>query len=137
MAVAAGASPPSSSTWCEGGRKEGYGSARVRAGRRRPPGVVLRLRLAPAPPDEVAVLSTGDLGDEWLHTTAALAGRLDPATRQSLVDRREAVLDELERRDPDGFTRWLAAAPTRGSNPADFVRGGPARRGPVADTDAA
>ena len=115
---------------------------RVRAARRRggtapTPGVLLRLPLAPVEPDEVAALTTGDLGDEWLHTTAALAGRLDPATRQSLVDRREAVLDELERRDPDGFARWLAAAPTRGSNPADFVRGGPARRGPVADTDAA
>jgi hypothetical protein len=97
---------------------------------------VLRLPVAQPAPEEVAVLSTGDLGDEWLQTTAALAGRLDPRTRQSLVDRREAVLDELERRDPDGFTRWLAAAPTQGSNPADFVRGGPARRGPVADTDA-
>ena len=109
----------------------------ARGGMAPTPGVLLRLPLAPVEPDEVAVLTTGDLGDEWLHTTAALAGRLDPATRQSLVDRREAVLDELERRDPDGFTRWLAAAPTRGSNPADFVRGGPARRGPVADTDAA
>ena len=107
-------------------------------GRTAPPsGVVLRLPVAPTAPDEVAALATGDLGDEWLQTTAALAGRLDPVTRQSLVDRREAVLDELERRDPDGFARWLAAAPTRGSNPADFVRGGPARRGPVADTDAA
>jgi hypothetical protein len=100
-------------------------------------GVVLRLPVAPSAPEEVAVMSTGDLGDEWLLTTAALTGRLDPAIRQSLVARREAVLDELERRDPDGFTRWLADAPTRGSNPADFVRGGPARRGPVAGTDAA
>jgi hypothetical protein len=99
-------------------------------------GVVLRLPVAPTAPDEVTVLSTGDLGEEWLQTTAVLAGRLDPAMRRTLVDRREAVLDELERRDPDGFARWLAAAPTRGSNPADFVRGGPARRRPVADTDA-
>jgi hypothetical protein len=98
---------------------------------------VLRLPVAPSAAGEVEVLSTGDLGDEWLYTTAALAGGLDPATRQSLVHRREAVLDELERRDPEGFLRWLAAGPTPGSNPADVVRGGPARRGPVADTDAA
>jgi hypothetical protein len=118
------------------GRKSGAGLSAM--GRTAPsPSVVLRLPVAPSAPDEVAVLATGVLGDEWLQTTAALAGRLDPATRQSVVDRREAVLDELERRDPDGFARWLAAAPTRGSNPADFVRGGPARRGPVADTDAA
>ena len=82
-------------------------------------------------------MTTQALGDEWLHTTAALAGPLDPAARQSLVARREEALDELERRDPDGFAQWLMAGSTRGSDPADFVRGGPARRGPVADTDAA
>jgi hypothetical protein len=85
----------------------------------------------------VAALSTRALGEEWVRTTAALAGRLAPAARQALVARREEALDELERRDPDGFGRWLAAAPTLGSDPADFVRGGPAQRGPVADTDAA
>ena len=85
----------------------------------------------------VTVLTTEALGDEWLHTTAALAGPLDPAARQSLVTRREEALDELERRDPHGFAQWLIAGSTRGSDPADFVRGGPARRGPVADTDAA
>jgi hypothetical protein len=83
----------------------------------------------------VAALSTRALGQEWVRTTAALAGRLSPAARASLVGRREEALDELERRDSDGFARWLVAGP--GSDPADFVRDGPARRGPVADTDAA
>jgi hypothetical protein len=83
----------------------------------------------------VAALSTRALGEEWLRTTAALAGRLSPAARASLVGRREEALDELERRDPDGFARWLVADPA--GDPADFVRGGPAQRGPVADTDAA
>ncbi|TFV90601.1 hypothetical protein [Blastococcus sp. CT_GayMR16] len=85
----------------------------------------------------VGALTTRALGDEWLRTTAALAGRLDPAARQSLVARREEALDELERRDPDGFARWLAAGPTPASDPAEFVRGGPVQHGPVADTDAA
>lgn len=85
----------------------------------------------------VRELTTQALGDEWLHTTAALAGPLDPAARHSLVARREEALDELERRDPQGFAQWLMAGSTRGSDPADFVRGGPARRGPVAGTDAA
>lgn len=83
----------------------------------------------------VSVLSTRALGEEWLRTTAALAGRLSPAARASLVGRREEVLDELERRDAEGFARWLLAG--AGSDPAEFVRGGPAQRGPVADTDAA
>ena len=98
----------------------------------------------PAPPAHVdqfllpvTALTTRALGDEWLRTTAALAGRLAPAAQQTLVARREEALDELERRDPDGFARWLAAGATAESDPADFVRGGPARRGPVADTDAA
>jgi hypothetical protein len=85
----------------------------------------------------VRLLTTRALGDEWLDTTVALAGRLDPAARQSLVTRREEALDELERRDPEGFARWLAAGPTRATDPADFVRGGPVHPGSVADTDAA
>ena len=104
---------------------------------------VLRLAVEPPPARPagdsrmlpVAALSTRALGQEWVRTTAALAGRLSPAARASLVGRREEALDELERRDPDGFARWLVAGP--GSDPADFVRDGPARRGPVADTDAA
>jgi hypothetical protein len=104
---------------------------------------VLRLAVEPPPARPagdsrmlpVAALSTRALGQEWVRTTAALAGRLSPAARASLVGRREEALDELERRDPDGFARWLVAGP--GSDPADFVREGPARSGPVADTDAA
>jgi len=85
----------------------------------------------------VWTLPTSALGQEWLDTTAALAGRLEPAARQALVARREETLDELERRDPHGFARWLAVGPTGGSDPAGFVRGGPVHDGPAADTDAA
>jgi hypothetical protein len=95
-----------------------------------PAGAAGDSRLLPVP-----ALSTRALGEEWLRTTAALNGRLSTAARASLVGRREEALDELERRDPDGFARWLVAGPA--SDPADFVRGGPAPRGPVADTDAA
>ena len=80
----------------------------------------------------VAGLSTAALGDEWVHTTAALAGPLAPSVRRAIVERREAALDELERRDPGGFARWMAGGPEPGSDPAQFVRGGPA-----ADTEAA
>jgi hypothetical protein len=74
----------------------------------------------------VTELPTGALGHEWLRTTAALAGRLEPAARESIVQRRQEALDELERRDADGFARWLAAGPAPGSNPAEFVNGEPA-----------
>jgi hypothetical protein len=70
----------------------------------------------------VEQLTTRALGQEWVCTTAALAGRLEPVVRASLVRRREDTLDELERRDPDGFARWLAAGPLPGSDPADWMR---------------
>jgi hypothetical protein len=85
----------------------------------------------------VTTLTTEALGQEWTRTTAVLAGRLDPAARQAVVLRREETLDELERRDPAGFTRWLMAGSTLGTDPAAFVRGGPVPGGTVADTDAA
>jgi hypothetical protein len=69
----------------------------------------------------VAQLPTSALGSEWLRTTSALAGRLQPAARASIVRRRQETLDELERRDPAGFARWIAAGPAPGSNPAEFV----------------
>lgn len=80
----------------------------------------------------VSGLSTAALGDEWVHTTAALSGPLAPSVRRAIVERREEALDELERRDPVGFARWMAAGPEPASDPAQFVRGGPA-----ADTEAA
>jgi hypothetical protein len=84
----------------------------------------------------VAVLSTSALGREWLRTTTALADGLQPAARAALVQRRQEALDELERRDPDGFARWLSAGADRGSDPAQFVRGD-VRGDQAAGTDAA
>jgi hypothetical protein len=78
------------------------------------------LESSPAP---VALLSTCVLVSEWSRTTAALASRLEPAARQLVVRRRHEVLDELERRDPAGFARWLAAGAAEQSDPATFVRG--------------
>jgi hypothetical protein len=58
-----------------------------------------------------------------VHGTAALPGRLNPSVRQEVVRRRADVLDELERRDPIGFARWLTAERGLRNDPADFVRG--------------
>jgi hypothetical protein len=72
----------------------------------------------------LATVPTAELGREWSRTTAALAGGLDPGTRQSIVRRPREALDELEWRDPAGFSRWLAQGPDGGSDPADFVGAG-------------
>jgi hypothetical protein len=69
----------------------------------------------------VAQLPTSALGSEWRRTTVALADPLDPTTRHAVVQRRQETLDELERRDPIGFTRWLAVEPSPASDPARFV----------------
>ncbi len=73
----------------------------------------------------VATLSTAALGREWVNTTTALAGRLHQSARQSIVRRRQETLDELERRDPDGFARWLAEG-SLDSDPARYLGEGPA-----------
>lgn len=71
----------------------------------------------------VSGLPTSALGREWLRTSSALAGRLQPGARESIVRRRQQTLDELERRDPAGFARWIAGGPAPGSDPAQFVHG--------------
>jgi hypothetical protein len=70
----------------------------------------------------VSLLGTSELGNEWLRTTSALASPVEPATREQIIKRRQEALDELERRDPAGFARWLAAGAARDSDPASFVR---------------
>jgi hypothetical protein len=90
--------------------------------------------LLPLPPP-VTMMTTHALGREWLRTTEVLDGRLRPVVREAVVLRRQDTLDELERRDPAGFARWLAAAP--GSDPAEYIGGPAIPGGPAAETDAA
>ena len=88
---------------------------------------------APAPswpgerrPAPVSGMSVPALGEEWVRSSAELARVRDLRTRQELVRRRQEALDELERRDPAGFTRWLEDGATVDSDPAAYVSGGPA-----------
>lgn len=67
-------------------------------------------------------LTTQALGREWLRTTALLGGALLPEDRAALVRRRQEALDELERRDPEGFGRWLSVGGPE-ADPADYVQG--------------
>ena len=98
----------------------------VRSARRR------RTPLAPVVPLHgtdagwARALSVPALGQEWLRTSAALPSTREPLARQELVRRRQEALDELERRDPAGFARWLADGATVDSDPAAYVSGDPA-----------
>jgi hypothetical protein len=93
--------------------------------------------IGPSAVRPVTELSTEELGREWLAGTAALAGQLEAATRTALVRRRQDALDELERRDPDGFLRWLTTGPVLDRDPAPFVRGRRTAGESPAGTDAA
>jgi hypothetical protein len=111
--------------WLLKGIRRRSGGAAVVAPARPGPGAVPKpLPGRPDPsPLPVSLLPTPTLGTEWVRSTAALAGRLEPATRQEIVRRRGEALDELERRDPTGFARWLTADRGMQSDPAAFVRG--------------
>ena len=85
-------------------------------------GTVVPLTGAGAP---VGSMTVQDLGREWLRTSAALAQLRSPVARQALVARRQESLDELERRDPVGFARWLDAGATVDSDPARYVNSDP------------
>jgi hypothetical protein len=95
----------------------------------------LRAALPPAPAAQE--LSTAALVEEWVRTGAALQGQVEPGLRQALAVRRGQLLDELERRDPAGFTRWLAAGPLGSTDPAGYLRSEPPRADPSAAPEAA
>ncbi|WP_448621300.1 hypothetical protein [Geodermatophilus sp. URMC 65] len=98
----------------------------VRSSPRTPASAVARDRQPAAPLPPVSSLPTEALGQEWVRTTAALSGPLDARTREAIVVRRQQTLDELERRDPDGFARWLSGLPLAGSDPSGDLKHGDA-----------
>ena len=101
----------------------------VRAGRAAQRATVVPLGGTAGAP--VRALSVEALGREWLRSSAALARPAGPLARQALVERRQEALDELERRDPAGFARWLAEGPTVDSDPARYIVGDPRRGVPT------
>jgi uncharacterized membrane protein YphA (DoxX/SURF4 family) len=106
--------------WRDGARARGATPV-TEAGNPAP--VLASSSLGPLQPP-VSLLGTADLGLEWLRTTSALASAVESAARQQIIERRQETLDELERRDPAGFARWLAAGAAGDSDPATFVRAG-------------
>jgi hypothetical protein len=54
-------------------------------------------------------LSIEELCGVWCETSTTLARGAGPRDRQAVAEVRRICLDEFERRNPDGFRRWLDA----------------------------
>jgi hypothetical protein len=68
-----------------------------------------------------------DLDDQalclaWRNTEVALRASRAAAHRLRLARLREAILDELQRRSPEGFDAWLARSALAPGDPLPFVR---------------
>lgn len=73
-----------------------------------------------APPD---LDSMGDaaLCMAWRASFIALQQQLHHETRVRVVERRQQYLDELERRNPAGFTAWMTSGPRAAGDPSRYI----------------
>lgn len=70
-------------------------------------------------------LTTEQLCRAW-RTSFVLLDRTDDSEARTLLSTvRRRYLDELERRDPDGFERWMAAGARAASDPTRYISGTP------------
>ena len=77
---------------------------------------------APQPPRfTLDQLSTSELCRAWRRSYWALLDEPEGVGRCAIVRVRQAMLDELERRDADGFSRWLKAGARAGSDPGRYL----------------
>ena len=75
----------------------------------------------PSPVPLPANLSTPQLCVAWQRTYFLLLDLPTAARRSEVVALRERLLDEIEHRDPVGFTRWLTRGPRAGSDPGRYL----------------
>ena len=75
----------------------------------------------PPPPLTLEALSTPELCLAWRRSYLALLDVTSYPARWQIVRQRECLLDELERRDPDGFTCWLDSGASAGSDPGRYL----------------
>jgi hypothetical protein len=66
-------------------------------------------------------LSTPERCSAWRRSYFALLDVPEGPGRCEIVRIRERLLDEIERRDRDGFTRWLETGARAGSDPGRYL----------------
>ncbi|NUR09426.1 MAG: hypothetical protein HOQ22_13470 [Nocardioidaceae bacterium] len=96
----------------------GAAASRLPMSRPRP----LRVGRRPAG-DRVADLTTPELVAAWRRSYVELASDVAPGHVEEVVTRRQRYIDEIERRHPAGFRRWLESGPRAGGDPSSFLEG--------------
>ena len=74
-----------------------------------------------SPAVRLRAMSTEGICVAWQRSYWRLLDRPPGSRPLAVVRLRAALLDELERRDPDGFARWLKTKPRPVSNPGPFL----------------
>ena len=75
----------------------------------------------PAPAPRYTSLSDAELCWRWRTSFNALQHTTSVSERVRLIGTRSALLDELARRDPEGFGRWISSGARAASDPARFL----------------
>lgn len=73
------------------------------------------------PPLACDRLSDSELCWRWRTSFTALQHTVSPGQRMHLIETRAALLDELARRNPEGFSRWLNNGARAASDPARYL----------------
>lgn len=79
------------------------------------------LPAAPAVGQPMDHLSDEDVVFAWRCSYIVLIRARSAAELTSIIDIRSRCLDELERRNPTGFTRWIAAGARAASDPSRYT----------------
>ena len=67
-------------------------------------------------------LSVEQLCRAWRHSSSTIGRARTVAERTAATTIRAGYLDELERRDPAGFSAWIAKSPPPSGDPSRYVR---------------
>jgi hypothetical protein len=71
--------------------------------------------------DNLGDFATDELCAAWRRSYTLLLRTSDKTARDKVVDLRRRLLDELEDRDREGFTRWMESGARAGSDPSRYL----------------
>ena len=81
-----------------------------------------RHSLARLPSGSVRDLRTSELCRAWQDSLVTLDRACSPGERSLVVARRQLYLDEIARREPDGFSAWMSSGAAADEDPGQFLR---------------